>query len=490
MKKVFCAVMVLALLLGGVACQTETGKPPVTGSVTDGTATSVPEETTEVLRPELPEKDMDGRIFTILCTDWAGYSPLEITDIFVEQDSEDAIESATFYRNIHVSEKFKCQVEKMDCQAGQEYLTISAANRSGDCPYDITLVRCQNFNALVSGGALMDLDELPYTDITSPWWNEEAYDALSILGRHFGATSDITINDDLATWVTFFSKNLITDNNLESPYDLVEAGQWTMDKMYAMAKSVAKDVDNNGMVYENDIWGIEHIRDNFTGMLNSCDILIAENNQEGIPTFTIDSEASVTKILHIFELLYDKDTVINMHVMGSGIDEVDPFMENRVLFFVAGLYQGNKLRNMDYPYGIIPLPKYDEAQTDYLGSSSGLFTTLVTIPAVVYNLDDLGIFLEEYTWYGYEEIRPVFYNNLLERKIAYDDESAEMLNYIFDHMIYDTGNIGNYARLAEDLIWMTQDYNKGISSFLAGKLTAAKRQVDKMVNAVNKYEGS
>ena len=84
----------------------------------------------------------------------------------------------------------------------------------------------------------------------------------------------------------------------------------------------------------------------------------------------------------------------------------------------------------------------------------------------------------------------MFYNNLLERKIAYDDESAEMLNYIFDHMIYDTGNIGNYARLAEDLIWMTQDYNKGISSFLAGKLTAAKRQVDKMVNAVNKYEGS
>lgn len=489
--KFFCIALVGILLLSTVACQTKIETPDESSSHNTATsATMTVVETTEELRPELPETDMDGRIFTILCADWSGYTPLEITDIFVEQDSEEALASATFYRNLHVAETFNCQVAKMDVTAGKEFMTIRSANNAGDCPYDICLVRSAHFNTLVSAGVLMDLDELPYTDFASPWWNEEAYNALSVIGHHFGATSDITMNDDLATWVTFFSKDLIDDNTLESPYDLVKAGQWTMDKMYEMGKTAAKDVDNNGMAFENDIWGIDHIRDNFTGMLNSCDILIAENDSDGVPTFTIDSEESVTKILHIFELLYDTDTVINMHAMASGIDESVPFMENRVLFFIAGLYQGNKLRNMDYPYGIIPLPKYDEAQADYLGSSSGLFTALVTIPAVVYNLNDLGIFIEEYTWYGYEKIRPIFYENLLERKIAYDEESADMLNYIFDRMVYDTGNIGNYGKLAENLIWMTNSYDSGISSFLAKQLPYAKQQVKKMIDYVERFQNS
>ena len=476
--------MVLIIICGVV---TACGSGSEPGNETGGTRSETVTDDGTVKTKVPKSYRLDGQTFTILCTGWAGYSPMDITDVFAEEDSRDAIESAAFYRLIYINDRLGCSVEEHDIVSGAEHDNIAASNRSGDGLYDIALIRSQNYFTLVATGALLDLDSLTYADFSQPYWNPHAYESLSVLGRHFAATSDITINDELATWIMFFNKGMIADNQMDSPYDLVNEKQWTLDKVYSMAKVVAKDVNGDGMKWEDDIWGVTHIRDNFIGLLNSSGIEIARNNKQNVPEFTINSQLNVEKILHIFDFLYDTDVCINIHIMGAGHDETQLFMENRALFYLAGVYCGNTLRNMDYEYGIVPYPMYNEQQDGYKSGVSGLFLTLVTVPYVTPDRDAVSAFLEEFTLYGYNKIRPVFYNSLLERKIAYDEESREMIGIIFDNIVYDTGNIGNFATIGEQLLWMTNDYDRNISKFLASKLPSAEKRVNKMVDTVGKY---
>ncbi len=482
-RKAICIFASLLIIISAVACG-----PGKTPGETTGAATDEIETGDDKLKTSVP-KDyrLDGRTMTVLSTGWANYTPLDITDVFAEEDSADPIESAAFYRIMYVENRLECDVQEKQIVSGAEHDHIAAANKSGDAPYAVALIRSQNFFTLVTTGQLLNLDGIPYTDFTKPWWNSQSYDSLSILGRHFAATSDFTINDELATWIMFFSKGMITDNQLESPYSLVESGGWTIDKVYSMAKTVSKDINGDGMKFDQDIWGVSHIRDNFIGLLNSTGIEIAKNGDDGVPEFSISSQLNVEKILHIFDFLYDTDVCINIHVMGAGHDETELFMDNRALFYLAGVYCGNTLRSMDYEYGIVPFPKYNEEQKDYLSGVSGLFLTLVTVPFVQPDKKAVGAFLEEFNLYGYNKIRPVFYDSLLERKIAYDEESRGMLSVIFGNIVYDPGNIGNFSQIGEDLLWMTHTYDSNISSFLAKKLPSATKRLGKMVDAVSKY---
>lgn len=125
---------------------------------------------------------------------------------------------------------------------------------------------------------------------------------------------------------------------------------------------------------------------------------------------------------------------------------------------------------------------------DIIPGLQGFSSSLMVVPNGNNELDDLGIFLEDFAWYGYKHITPEFYDVLLSQKVAYDEESREMLDFIFDNMVYDTGNIGNYGQIAEKLIWLTSTYNKNLSSFIAGELPQAEKKIENLVNAVQRWE--
>ena len=146
MKKRICLLLVAFTLMTLFACannttpsDTDRGTPNITSDDFFGS---------DELRPDLPSKDMDGKVFTVLCTSWVNYTPLDITDVFIESSSEDGIESKTYERICYMQEKYSCDVAQHDIVSGQELSTILAANRSGDVPYDFGFIRSQNFRLL------------------------------------------------------------------------------------------------------------------------------------------------------------------------------------------------------------------------------------------------------------------------------------------------------------------------------------------------------
>ncbi len=482
MKKLLCLFLAVALLFIFVACNEGNDHEETSATTASGDSTESDDG-----RPDIPAKDMDGKVFTVLCTSWTNFAPLDITDIYVEASSEDGIESVTYNRMLFMQDKYNCDVKQHDIVSGQELQTILAANRSGDVPYEFGFVRSQNFAALVTAGALCELGEIPYIDYENPWWHKQSYDSLSILGKHFGVASSLTVNDELSTWVTYFNKRMIEDNELENPYELVNDKKWTYEKLLSMAQVGANDVNSDGVMNAEDIFGISHTRDTVLGMFNSAGVYIAKNNDEGVPEFTFTDEASVTKITDILTKIYRTDVCINLHNVDTGLGEAEYFMNGKSMFSFSGVYSGTTLRNMNEAYGIIPYPMYDENQGEYYSSTSGLFLSLMVVPNGNGGLEELGMFLEDFAWYGYKYITPEFYDILLSQKVAYDDESREMLDIIFGSMIYDTGNIGNYGNLAESLIWLTSSYNKNLASFIGSEVPAAQKKIENLIRAVERW---
>lgn len=131
------------------------------------------------------------------------------------------------------------------------------------------------------------------------------------------------------------------------------------------------------------------------------------------------------------------------YVATSGNEPIarDVFVEGRSLFYCeAASYLRYLNSEMDDPYGVVPVPKYNRAQEKYTTWSHPIGSTL-SIPTSVAgsgaNLDQFANVLEVYTILSQRLVRPAYYDMVLTTRNVHDAESAEMLNIIFANRTYD-----------------------------------------------------
>jgi len=115
------------------------------------------------------------------------------------------------------------------------------------------------------------------------------------------------------------------------------------------------------------------------------------------------------------------------------------FADDRILFYVGGVVAVTELRDMESPFGILPMPKYDEKQENYYSyvESSGI---IIGIPANA-DLEFSGLVTEALAYESGSTLMPAFYDLCLTSKVLRDDESEGMLDIMFDNRVYDIGYI-------------------------------------------------
>ena len=100
------------------------------------------------------------------------------------------------------------------------------------------------------------------------------------------------------------------------------------------------------------------------------------------------------------------------------------------------------MRDMKDEYGVVPMPKYDEAQKDYGTLLHDQFTVL-SIPKTA--LDDrrdrISAVMEALCYTSYNIVRPAYYDVALRSKLVSDPDSAEMLDLLFSKVYIDAGVI-------------------------------------------------
>ena len=113
------------------------------------------------------------------------------------------------------------------------------------------------------------------------------------------------------------------------------------------------------------------------------------------------------------------------------------FAAGHALFYGDMLAFVNQLREMTSDFGIIPMPKYDEAQESYGEYISNGWTTAYAVPMTNGDPERTGVILEVLSGYSTDTVRQALYAVSLSAKLVRDADSVEMLDIIFGSKSYD-----------------------------------------------------
>lgn len=420
-------LMLLMVAMPLVACTDPAddgdGTQDAAGSGTDtgasGEALDIPDE----------QFDMDFVLLT----------PENVTYCYAQMDfdepSEDAYELAYYNRNRAVEERLGITINSVESGIGNGvYQLLKTDVESGTFTYNAVFNNMTMSCTATGAGFCYPFDEFEYIDLDKSWWNDDATEQLSIGGLHYMAAGDIAISDKEGIWVIYFTKDFIVQAGLENPYQLVAENKWTLDKMYEMAGAFAHDANGDGVMDENDMWGLCTHSENWAATWQSAGLKLVTVDKDGVPVLSWGTEAFTNVYEHTAEIMGDTDVVsaVDIGFISDALKNKQTLFANEIVAFVRDY------RTIEHEFGIVPYPKYSADIEEY---NSFIVTNscVMTIPKSCDDTYTNSIIIEALAKYGQDIITPAYYEGQLKTRYSRDEESGAMLDIIFENRAYDLG---------------------------------------------------
>ena len=71
---------------------------------------------------------------------------------------------------------------------------VKNAHMTGKSDYDAYIQRSVQLNGILTGGYLYNLQNLPYMDLSHPWWSQDSIETLALGNINQFIASDITVS--------------------------------------------------------------------------------------------------------------------------------------------------------------------------------------------------------------------------------------------------------------------------------------------------------
>ena len=402
------------------------------------TASAVPETEAEI---PLPDVDYAGAELNIIYL-VSGYAGQDYNDIYVAEQSGDSVDDGTYERNRLAEELLNINISAVS--SDQPTSAVMKSVQSGDGAYQLVQDKgVSMMSSLAPEKMLMDMNAIPGLNLDQKWYNQRFHASTSIAGKLYMISCDMTVSDKIGMACTMYNKKLASDFSLPDMYAVVSDGKWTIDNLASYISAASADIDGNGKMDKNDRYGL--LCEDFYGwfMMVTGGAMIAEKDKDDIPYFTVVSDRAVTVLGKIQDIMYDKERRAGSNYVIE--DYYSMFGENRALFHMNVLSTVAQYRDMESDFGIIPLPKYDEAQDSYISTMSNYVSRYLAVPVTVNDPGMVGNVVDVMSRFGGDTVVKGYYDILLKGKVSRDNDSEEMLNLIFDTMIVDLGSVYNWG---------------------------------------------
>lgn len=484
--------LILALLLLSLtACSEKSAEPenadspagnPAQTQTAVSPAEGEPEETEAQFLPDaLDGVDLGGATSRIFC--WESWDPGEF---FVEEDTGEIVVSAVYHRNLTVEDRLNVALEwdmypRNDAAYGSVMKTaVQQQNSSGDGTFDIIANYGMRVASCATDALLMNLRDADRIDLSQPWYYPSATMAGTLhKGYTYFTAGDLSYNALARMSGVFFNQALITDFNLEDPYELVLEKTWTIDKMHEMIVNAYVDLDGDGKVGQGDQFGVMVAGDQIQTLYYGLGNHFIEHDADGNPVLSDDiySERTVS-ILEKYQSLFSEDAAFK----NPQTDVPAIFDEGRSIFYIYPLGHVSEagLRESDINYGFIPQPKLTEEEELYHASVTNA-VTLFAIPLVIESVDRASAVFECLASEGYRQVSPVVFEQAYKAKYNYDESARQttIFDMIRQNAVFDLGKI-----FSSDLF---ANFSNGvIGDFIWNGTTTYASQVQKLTKTWNK----
>ena len=478
MKRRISVILLCAFLLSILsACAKspeETGKPDGgnTAAPSAETPTSEEADADSLVYPYYDGQDLGGRNFHFI------NAPALYWDMFTSMTADEItgeiINDAVFERNARISEKLNCTMTEEGYRISDGYWDeLSPLMQAGDPKYDILCLPYRYTATSVTGGYILNLDEMKNLHLDESYWNQTILDATSLNHRHYIASSAAHFMSVDGMWCLYFNETLMTNLQLAYPYDLVREGKWTLDKLkeYMQAgmnlngdAAFAPPYEGRAQWNANgaSVYGFTSYTSVFQKLLYGMEAHMIDKDDEDKMVFAASSEHFIncaTKLAEIF-------SVAGMYLDANDDDgfsyNLNIFPSGRALFLGGELKDAQVFRDMDNEFGVLPLPKWNEQQDQYFTTLDFQMMTFA-IPYTQKAPEDAALLLDALSFETHTKILDTFLGNRIEQKGLRNADSIEMLHIIFDGLGIDLGEAFDlFGTLSTDI---KRNIPQGITEF-------------------------
>lgn len=443
------------------------GSAPDTQENTDETA----EDT--VLYDNLPDVSFGGYDFRVLSCVFVGRELAEF--LIMEQMDGDVVNDAVYESCLKISERFDVKfriIHSGDINSLAKTVRQSVSADSDDfdiqCGQDLLTV------SLSQNGMFCNMFNVEQFDFSRPWWPDNIVSQLALAGKLYVGSSYLTYNGLHWTRVLIANKDKFAEYTLEIPYDRIISGDWYMDDLIELVSGTAADINGNGKMDSDD----------FYGFMMGCGSAYCLQDDFGIKFYEKSDDALTVcedheRTVHFLEIMKKLADLPDYTYGGTAENEFSSeiFRNKKVLIgttMIGTAY--DEFRNTDINYAIMPYPKLDELQENYINTCTDAFWA---IPVTAYNnIDVIGTVVEALSCSNYQNVLPAYFEVALKTKLADSPDDAAL----FD-IIRDTRTIGfefaysiTYSNIYDTCIV----HGQGFESYFTSQLKSAQRKADKL----------
>jgi len=404
----------------------------------------------------IPEQNLDGfemKFLTDIVWDW-DFGPMHME--YVEEQNGEPVNDAFYIRNTILEDRLNITISETVRMGNDANAQIKKLINAGSDEYGVVIGISWNMGPLATDGNFVNLNHVPGLQLDKPWWDQKSIKDYAIQDHLYFMTGDYNLINNDATWMLFFNKALTQDLGLNMPYDLVREGKWTYDRMMEYQKAAALDLDGDGEWTAADRWGQVTHTQHYTGILIAGGENLVTRDAKGLPVYGQLTERFYGVYDKIIDMMQTPGYTMNIYLNIKGLPAdkhaTYNFLNDEALFCPEILAHTRRFRQMESDFGVLPHPKYDDAQQDYNSYVLGQ-VTVTCIPITNDQLEKTAIVLDALGLMSTHTIIPAYYEVSYIGKFFRDDESIDMINIIRNSRVYgiaDAYGWGNITNTYQD----------------------------------------
>ena len=432
---------------------------------------------------QFPKTDFGGREMKILIMESAE------EEHYVEGEIGEVFNDAVYRRNKKIEEDYNIKLKFVPSSWADHTKDMQKSVMANDKAYDLGVMQsAAGLNSVVNN-IYRDWNTVPVTkeNLDNPWWNQSILTDLSIANKVFGIAGDIGYSYFAEIQSLVFNKKLFRDAGMEIPYAMVKDGTWTYDAFESLTKNCNRDLNGDGKIeVQDDLFGLVTMTHNApTVYFTNFGGKAIEKDANDYPVLVLGSELN-SKII---------DTGYRWFIEGgvglteyTGNDDYTQDLSHMVFYSDRAYFIGTNLRslmvfrNMESEYGVVPYPKLDTAQNDYISTVDGAATVLM-LPKTADDDDAhfVGTIVEALARESSLSVIPAYYETTLQLKFTRDDETIEMLDLLRRTANFDFGYLYNFEGTGRISKTLVEQKSANLASYVEKNEAKIQRAIDKLI---------
>ncbi len=472
--KLMCLILVVLTVAAAFAACTEPGETEQTSGEMTDSKTESPAIT--FVQDDLPDEEIKAEFMNqpVKILYWEDVERIEFE---VEELAGSAIPDAIFKRNKNVQERTGVQFE-WDCTPGDngekdKFVKYVENQANGGNYYDIIATYSRTMSILTNKNYMKDLNAISdsYLNFDKPWWPETAINEFTIDDKIYFVTGDCSTNSLHFMYVVYYNTEMFGDYYPDDadPTQLVLDQAWTLDELIKYSTGMGNDVGGDGKD-TTDTFGLVTIDYHCDALYTGSGLKLIDQGGDNLIFLSDDysSEKTIKLVEKMGRFFASEDGWVNSKYK-------TPFAEGNALFALDRAYlvdpeNGSGINQSDLQYGVLPVPKWDKAQDDYItcmGNPVTLYGTMVG--SGVSNEDNYTrntAVLECWASEAYRNTTVAVFEITMKSQYAANNIYANMYQIIKENISFDLGRvfagvIGNISENPSKAIAAAKEWSTG-----------------------------